>query len=94
MEKKTQPDAEEDSLQAEALCKFCSDQTSRVLQSLFTDTPTHLPTVRFCNKAFGSSSYLVINVERPLYIIDIGCDDVSFFSFFLHMHIQKAGAPG
>lgn len=44
-------------------------------------TPTHLPTVRFWNKAFGSTSYLVINVKRPLNIIDVGCD--------AHTHTHK-----
>lgn len=33
---------------------------------------THLPTVALWYKAFGSTSYLVINVKRPLSIIDIG----------------------
>lgn len=43
-------------------------------EPLHHHTPTHLPTVRFWNKAFGSTSYLVINVKRPLNIIDVGCD--------------------
>ncbi len=83
-----QPDTEDVSLQAKVFAKFCNDETSRVLQSLFSNTPTHLPTVRFWNKAFGLSTYLIINVKRPLYIIDKGCDGV-FFETKTHTYTES-----
>lgn len=64
---------------ADTLTELYSDQTWRVLQRLFTDAPTRLPTACSCNKAIGSASSLVIRVKSPLHIIDIGCDDVGFF---------------
>lgn len=60
--------------------------SSRAFSPTYTKPSAH-STVCFWNKAFGSTPYLVINVKRPLNIIDIRCDDGFFFFLF------KAGAP-